>query len=305
VEIASWHWIFLINAPIGLAGVFFAFFHMPNIKGKQSRFDIVGLLLFGGGLLFLTFGFEVGGSKTADMTLLAATIVISCIMLFGYYLHVKRYINPIISLELFKIRTLRIGIAGNLCTRLGIAGMPFLLPLMMQVAFGYPPILSGAMLIFSALATIAAKSLIVPLIKRIGYKRVLISNTLILSVVISSFALFDKSTSFVYIAFLLVIFGSINSIQMTSMNTIALSDIDNKMAGEANSLLLTMQRLSISFGVSAAAMILRVFEDGSFTKGDVGLSFKYTFIAMGIITAVSTLVFLKLKKNDGSRMTED
>jgi MFS family permease len=302
VEAASWHWIFLINIPIGLAGMFFAARYMPNFKGKQSHFDTIGLLLFGGGLIFLTFGFETGGGKTLNLNLLLASIILAFLFLAGYYMHAKKVKNPLISLELFRIRTLSVSVAGNLCTRLGISGMPFLLPLMMQLAFSYSPTVSGAMLILSALATITAKSWVVPIIKRFGYKRVLISNTLILSVIISSFALFDKSTPLIYIAPLLIVFGFVNSMQITSMNTIALSDIDNSTASGANSLLMTIQRLSISFGVGVAAMILRIMEDSDLTKGDIGLSFKYTFIAMGIITALSVLVFFKLKNSDGSQM---
>ncbi len=304
VEVASWHWIFLINIPIGIAGIIFAQKVMPDFTGIVKRFDIIGLILFSGGLVLFSLGLELGSDGYIDYTMVLAITIVSVLFILSYVMHAKRISYSIINIDLFKIRTLRIGLTGSLFTRLGIGSMPFLFPLLLQVGFGHSATTSGIMLMAAAIFAILAKSWVVPLVKRYGYRNILISNTLILSAVIGFFAFPGSSTPLVLLIPALAVYGTINSIQFTCMNTISLSDLDNTSASGGNGLLAITQQLSMSLGVSIGALLLRTFErTEELTSNNTEYAFKYTFLALAAITALSSITFFRLRKDDGSQMS--
>ncbi|MDU1903810.1 MAG: DHA2 family efflux MFS transporter permease subunit [Dysgonomonas sp.] len=304
VDVASWHWIFLINLPIGIAGLIFAKFVMPNFTRPSNRLDIIGFILFSLAIISLSMLLEIGEFTSIKWELIVTILLISAVCWGSYIWYSKRVKNPIVNLSLLRIRTLRVGLLGNLCTRLGIGSLPFLLPQMLQIAFLHTPTESGMVMMASAIATIIAKSQVVPLVKRFGYKNILIANTIILAFVISMFALPNKTTPLLLIVPILVIYGAVNSIQMSSMNTISLADLTPEVASGGNSMVAITQQLSMSFGVSVGATILRGTESATWlTGGDIEISFKTTFIILGIITLLSSLVFAQLKKDDGEEMS--
>ncbi|MCD7971858.1 MAG: MFS transporter [Candidatus Azobacteroides sp.] len=227
-------------------------------------------------------------------------------MLLGvsYVIYSKKINNPIVDLKLLNIRTLRVGLEGNLLTRLAIGGMPFLLPQMLQLAFLHTPTQSGMIMMVSALSTILAKSLVIPLVRKLGYRTILITNTALLGIVICLFALPDKTTPLLLLVPILAVYGCFNSIQMTTMNTISLADLTDEVASRGNSMVQIAQQLSTSFGVSVGAMVLRATESSSWlTGGNLAVSFKYTFLILGGMTLLSSLVFTQLKKEDGDSMS--
>jgi EmrB/QacA subfamily drug resistance transporter len=304
VDVASWHWIFLINIPIGVIGLIFTQKIMPNFTRTGKSFDLIGFVLFGGALISLSLGLELNESSFFNTTSIFIIITVSIALIVMYIFYAKRVSNPLINLGLFKIRTLRVGLLGNLFTRLGIGSVPFLLPQMIQIAFLHTPTGSGTILMASAISTIAAKSAVIPLVHRFGYKNILITNTIILAGVISMFALPDKTTPLYMLIPLLAIYGAVNSIQMSAMNTIALADLTPEVASGGNSLLAITQQLSMSFGVSVGALILRGIESSYWlSKGDISFSFRATFIVLGIITVFASSIFLFLRKEDGSLMS--
>ncbi len=140
---ASWHWIFLINIPIGVIGILYARKYMPNFTTPRRRFDIGGFLLFGLSLVLFSSGIELFGEKIVATWQALAVIAVSLLLLVAYVRHARRHPTPLISLSLFKTHTFSVGIAGNLATRLGTGCVPFLMPLMLQVGFGYPAIIAG------------------------------------------------------------------------------------------------------------------------------------------------------------------
>jgi EmrB/QacA subfamily drug resistance transporter len=304
VELASWHWIFLINIPIGVAGIWLANYAMPNIKQKVGLFDTLGFILFSGALTLLTLSMEIGSVGQINSLYIILCFVIAVLFIIGYLVHAKKVKNPLINLDLFKIRTLNIGLIGNLATRLGIGGLPLLLPLMLQVGLGYSAAIAGMILIPSAAANLISKSIVIPIVKKFGHKKTLITNTLLLALVISMFSLMEKNTSIYYLIPLLLVYGTISSIQFTSMNTIAIADLDNSNSSEGNSLIAVTQQLSISFGISVSSLLLinmhQIQNDISTSNLD---SFKYTFVILGLITAISSLVFTYLKDTDGNKLS--
>ncbi|WP_366195316.1 MFS transporter [Klebsiella pneumoniae] len=155
---ASWHWIFLINIPIGVIGILYARKYMPNFTTPRRRFDIGGFLLFGLSLVLFSSGIELFGEKIVATWQALAVIAVSLLLLVAYVRHARRHPTPLISLSLFKTHTFSVGIAGNLATRLGTGCVPFLMPLMLQVGFGYPAIIAGCMIAPTAIGSIIAKS---------------------------------------------------------------------------------------------------------------------------------------------------
>lgn len=301
----SWHWIFLVNIPVGILGILAAKLIMPNFKNTVGKFDTKGLLLFSLALVFITLAMELSSVQIHHWQLVVTLLSFSGILFFSYYKHFQKTPNAIIDLHLFKVRTLRVGLIGSLFTRFGITGIPFLLPLLFQVGFGYSATISGLLLLPSSITTIAIKPLIVPLVKKFGYRSILISNTLFLAAIIFVFSLMSKETPLIYSILLMIAYGAFTSIQMTAMNTITLSDVTDNQASGANSMLTIMQQLSISFGISIAALILSLYKDWfSFYEGNLVDAFRYTLITLAIFTALSSFTFSKLQPEDGHKLSE-
>lgn len=299
----SWHWIFLINIPIGIIGVFLSQKKMPNIVKPVGKFDGLGLLYISTTIVALTVIMEFLSLGITKWTWITATLLITFLSIIFYIKHSKKHEKPIINLNLFKVDTLRIGLMGNLFTRLGVGGMPFLLPLLLQIGYGHSAAISGLMLIPSALSNMLAKYAVVPLIRKLGYRKVLLTNTLILALIIVSFSLTNKDTPLFYFIPLMILFGAANSIQMSSMNTITIADLNNDTASSGNSLLAIMQQLSNSFGVSIAALILSLMQNISYGDHATVQAFKYTFIVIGVVTALSSFIFGGLKNNAGENLS--
>lgn len=302
VEIASWHWIFLINIPIGILGILVAGKSFPNYKIINGKFDFIGFILFSLSLISLSLSLEFAGDGKTTMVNIMILSLLSMSLLCTYVIYSKKVVRPIIDLDLFKIRTLKIGIIGNLITRLGIGGVPLMLPLMLQVGFGKSPTVSGVMLIFSAISTIIAKSWVIPWVKRFGYRKLLIYNTIILGISISLFSLPDKNTPIFWLIPILILYGFFNSVQMTSMNSISLAELTPANASGGNTILSVTQQLSISFGISLSSIILRGFNlSDVFTE--VSSIFRATLVVLGLITIVSSFTFKYLKSEDGAEMS--
>ncbi|ADO50628.1 multidrug transporter subunit MdtD [[Enterobacter] lignolyticus] len=300
---ATWHWIFLINIPIGVAGLIYARKYMPNFTTPRRRFDTTGFLLFGLSLVLFSSGVELFGEKIVSTWLALAIVAISLTLLAAYIFHARRHPTPLIALPLFRTRTFSVGIAGNLATRLGTGCVPFLMPLMLQVGFGYPAIIAGCMMAPTAVGSIIAKSTVTQVLNWFGYRKTLVGITLFIGLMIAQFSLQTPSMPVWMLILPLFVLGMAMSTQFTSMNTITLADLTDENASSGNSVLAVTQQLSISLGVAISAAVLRFYEgiDGTNTVEQ----FHYTFITMGAITIVSAVMFMLLKPKDGRNMIKE
>lgn len=300
---ASWHWIFLINIPIGIAGLFYARKYMPDFTTPRRRFDMSGFLLFGVSLVLFSIGIELFGEKLVA-SWLALTIIFSSIVLFYAYIrHARHHPSPLIALPIFKTRTFSVGIAGNIASRLGTGCVPFLMPLMLQVGFGYTALIAGCMIAPTAIGSILAKSTVTQVLRWFGYRKTLFGVTVIIGVMIAQFALQSPSMEVWLLILPLFILGMAMSTQFTAMNTITLADLTDENASSGNSVLAVTQQLSISLGVAVSAAVLRFYE--GFESANTIEQFHYTFITMGIITLISASVFLLLKAKDGRNLIKE
>lgn len=295
----SWHWIFLVNVPIGLIGISMAKRIMPNFKKAVGRFDFRGLMYFSLALIAITMVLELISTGLTHWMLILGALLLFNLLAVIYFIHYKKTEKPIIDLRLLNIKTLRIGLSGSLITRLGIGGLPLLLPLMLQTGFGYSASTAGLLLLPSALANIAVKPFILRIIKALGYRTVLIANTILLGIVLIILGFVEHDTPLAYYILLMVFYGFFTSIQMSAMNTITLVDLDENTKSGGNTMLVIMQQLSVSFGVSVASLVLSFFQSDAF---DMNLTqpFHYTFICLAIFTIFSSFTFSRLGKTDGS-----
>lgn len=300
---ASWHWIFLINIPIGVIGILYARKYMPNFTTPRRRFDITGFLLFGLSLVLFSSGIELFGEKIVATWLALAVIAVSLILLLAYVRHARRHPAPLISLSLFKTHTFSVGIAGNLATRLGTGCVPFLMPLMLQVGFGYPAIIAGCMIAPTAIGSIIVKSTVTQVLRWFGYRKTLVGITVFIGLMIAQFSLQSPEMPLWMLLLPLFVLGMAMSTQFTAMNTITLADLTDDNASSGNSLLAVTQQLSISLGVAISAAVLRFYE--GFDSASTVEQFHYTFITMGVITIVSALMFMLLRAKDGRNLISE
>lgn len=302
VTYATWHWIFLINIPIGILGIVYARKYMPDFTTPKRRFDFTGFVLFGIGLVLLSSGIELFGEKIVASSLALAVTCGGIVLLLLYIVHARRHPSPLIPLPLFKTRTFSTGILGNIASRLGTGCIPFLMPLMLQVGFGYSAILAGCMMAPTALGSILAKSTVTQVLRWFGYRKTLMGISVIIGVLIASFALQSPAASIALLLLPLFLLGMAMSTQFTAMNTITLADLNDSNASSGNSMLAVTQQLAISFGVAVSAAVLRFYENFDNTTVE---QFHATFLTMGVVTVLSGLVFMLLKPGDGKHLIAD
>jgi EmrB/QacA subfamily drug resistance transporter len=300
-----WRFIFFLNLPIGLAGLILVYLHLPDYRGEQTRpLDIVGLILFGCGIALLSYVLEIFGEHTLGVREVSGLLMLSFLLLLGYGVHARHLTFPLLQLDLFRTRTFRAAVCGSFFTRLGIGGVPFLLPLLYQVGLGFSPIQSGLLIMPQAIAAMGMKTIMPRLLAFVGYRGILISNTLILGVLLLFFATIGPGTPIWIIVLQAFCYGAFTSLQYTSMNTLVYADIAEERTSSASSIASTMQQLSISFGVAAAGLATSLFiPHAALKSSDMIHGIHKAFVSLGGLTILSTLVFSNLKREDGDAVT--
>lgn len=301
VDYLSWHWIFLINIPIGVLGILLGLKFMPNYKSDDVDFDLKGFLIFAAASLLLSVSLELFGD-IQNITPVLLVFIMGFLFLYYYYKHAKRGGNPIFPLNLFQVRTFRVGIVGNLATRLGISSVPLLLPLMIQIAYKQSAVTSGWIIAPMALTAIFGKSYVIKILDKYGYRQTLMINTFIIGTLICLLAIPDIHTSLYWFVPIIAILGFFNSIQFTSMNTISIADLRNFQTSSGNSLLSVNQQLAIGFGIAFGLIFLKLFENTDLINGEIHNAFRLTFLTVGILTILSGFVFRRLHISDGKNM---
>lgn len=293
VEVASWHWVFLINLPIGVAGYAAAMRIMPDhYASHRSRFDLRGYLMLATGMVLLSLALDgISGMGTPHALVMLMTVA-GLAALVGYWLHAANSTAPLFSLALFHIPSYRIGILGNLFSRIGSSAMPLLIPLLLQVGMGMSPLHAGLLMIPVAAAGMLSKKMAVRLVERFGYRRVLMVNTVMVGIAMASFALVTAGQHLAWRLLQLAAFGAVNSLQFTVMNTVTLRDLDRESASSGNSLLSMVMMLAAGFGAAAAGSLLAAF--APLESHGATAALHATFLCVGAITLTSTLVFWQL-----------
>ena len=305
VDWLSWRGIFFVNVPVGLAALLLSHRYMPNHHGSARRLDIVGMTLFGAGIALVTWLLEIFGERPFD--LLSATAVASLAfgLLTAYGWRARRSPNPIFDLALFEIRTFRVSIIGGFVTRLGVGGLPFLLPLLFQLGLGFSAWQSGLLMMPPALGAIGMKWLSIDLLRRLGYRQVLIVNTVMMGLNIGLFSLVFQATPIALIVILGLTQGLFNSLQFSSMNSLAYADIEPGDSSMASSLASSLQQVSIGLGLAVGSLVAAWYL-GDSSQSDrwvAVVSLHHAFLTLGALTILSSWSFWTLHSNDGAIMS--
>jgi hypothetical protein len=270
---------------------------------KMPPLDILGFILFGTSLAGLTFGLSALSEPAVPEQWVVLIIAVSFGLLGWYVLHSRGLQHPVVKTGLFNSRPFFTSIAGNLICRLGFGGLPFLLPLLLQIDLGYTPQISGMLLAPTALGVLLVKPFSLTLLQNLGYKRLLIINTVLVGLSMWGFMIINASTSIYVIALMTFMFGFLISLQYSGMNSLAYAEVDNKDLGAATSIISTTQQISQSFGVAVAAVLLRYFTPVGPEKFSLTTNvFHHTFFTMGVVTLFSMVIFVRLRPQDGSQM---
>ncbi|GMV99817.1 MAG: MFS transporter [Candidatus Hydrogenedentota bacterium] len=308
--IVHWlHWriIFLINIPIALMGLYLVHRFMPDYrKESPAPLDFRGFLLFGSGTALISYVIEVFWEHVLPYSTLAVLALLSFGLVGGYWAHSRRTPHPMFDLDVFRVRTFRLAVMGGFITRLGIGGMPFLLPLLYQVGLGFAPWQAGLLTVPQAIAAMSMKAYSRYVLRRFGHRSVLMANTVLLGGTISLFALVDRGTPIPALLLLSFAQGFVSSLQFTSMNSLVFADVSDAEASNASSISSTAQQLSLSFGVAFASLIAELFlaNVNREIANQVLPALHQALMVMGVLTAVSSVSFWGLHTRDGSAVSQ-
>jgi EmrB/QacA subfamily drug resistance transporter len=299
---SSWRWIFFVNVPFGLAGIALALRFMEPDRGERAeRFDLAGFVLFGCAVAGLQVGLEALGRRTLPAVWIVALFALAGALLMAFVRYARRTPDPVVDLTLFRQRTFAVGtLAGGIC-RVALNGAPYLLPLMLQVGFGLSPIASGSLTFLSSAGAILVRVIVGALLRVVGFDRLLIGSALVGSAALAGFALLGPSTSRWIIAAYALVFGIIRSCQFMTSNTLSYAETAPAQLSRATSLGGLLQQLSVSFGVSLAAMMLALVSHGS--QRLTPAHFHEVFLLSAVLPLLAIPGFLRLRPEDGVQVS--
>ena len=303
----SWRDIFFVNIPVGLAALWFGHRYMPDYRTDTPRpLDVGGLILFGSGAALLSWLLEVFGEHHLSAMQGLFLLAVSLGLLGAYGWHALRVPFPLLRLSLFRVRTFRIAVLGGFITRLGIGGMPFLLPLLYQIGLGFPAWQSGLLMMPAVAAAMVMKLLSTYLLRRFGYRQVLTVNTVLIACTISAYALVGPGTPLIIIVLIGLSMGLFNSLQFSSMNTMAYADTEETDAAMASTIASTLQQMSLSFGLACGSLVTAFFlaDLPQTNQIAVASALHHAFLTLAGLTLVSSLTFWGLKPRDGESVSK-
>ncbi|WP_318378308.1 MFS transporter [Enterobacter sp.] len=296
VEYASWHWIFLINLPVGIVGAIATLWLMPNYTLQTRRFDLWGFVLLAFGMAALTLALD-GQKGLGISTLTLALLVLAGVLTLGLYLlHARKNDAALFRLSLFFTRTFSLGLLGSFAGRIGSGMLPFMTPVFLQIGMGFSPFHAGLMMIPMVLGSMGMKRIVVQVVNRFGYRRVLVISTLGLALISLVFMATALYGAWYLLPLVLFLQGMINSTRFSSMNTLTLKDLPDDQAGSGNSLLSMVMQLSMSVGVTVAGLLLGAFGQQHLAadSGNAHQVFLYTYLSMAVIIALPALIFARV-----------
>ena len=301
----SWHWIFLINIPIGLAGIALATIFIEDVRAQTpDPFDPLGAVLAGLGIGGLAFGGSLLGLNFLPTSVVIVLIIVGAGAAYAYVLHARRTPAPVLDLSLLEIPTMRAAVVGGFIYRSGMGAMPFLLPLLLQLGFDLTAFQSGLITLSNVVGAMGMKTIIPIILRRFGFRRALTANALISTALVATCATFTPGTSFLWIVAVLALGGFFRSLEFTSLNTIAYADVDHARMSRATSLVAVGQQLSISVGVAVGALAvdLTLWWHGRDTI--TAADFQPAWLIIAAIAALSCIVFARMPSDAGAALAK-
>jgi EmrB/QacA subfamily drug resistance transporter len=300
----DWRWIFWMNLPFGVLALVLATWLMPDIKAETTaRLDLKGFVLSGLGLTLSVFGLTVAGRALFEAWQVWAMVISGVMLLVAYVLHAGRAAAPLLDLKLLRHHTYRLSVIGGNLYRIPIGASPFLLPLMLQLGFGYSAFESGMVTFASAIGALLMKFTVAPILRHFGYRTVLVVNGVATAVTLVAFAAFDATTPYAVMFGVLLFAGLSRSIQFSSLNTLAYADIPQVDIAKANALYTVAQQLFLAVGVAVGAMLLDV---SLWWRGAVELvagDFSFALLVVAVFALAAVPAYLRLEPGAGASIS--
>jgi EmrB/QacA subfamily drug resistance transporter len=298
-----WRWIFLINIPICVLGIWLALRFIPNFREPDHPpFDLLGFVLSGIGLSAAMLGLATLWEHMLSPRASAVCVAIGAVALTAYGWHARRTEHPLLDLRLFRLATFRAGVIGGAMFRAGQGAVPFLLPMMLQLAFKLTPLQSGLLTFAAAVGALFMKTLTTTILGRWGFRTVLSVNAVVASVMLSICGLFTIETPHAVILTVVLIGGCLRSLQFTSLNAISFAEVSQRDMSQATSLMSVGQQLSMSLGVMVGAYALQGAH--AFRGGPdlVSQDFRIAFFVVSAVAVTSIVSFVKLPPTAGAEL---
>src|SRR5271169_560898 len=300
----SWHWIFLINVPIGVVGVAMASRYIANVRVEHhDPFDFVGFILSGLAIAGLAFGLSVMGLDFLPAGVVATLLCVGAIAAVAYVVHARHTPVPILDLSLLSLPTFRASIVGGFLFRLGIGALPFLLPLLLQIGFNLTPFQSGLITFTTALGSFFMKAAVVSVLNRFGYRNVLLYNALISSAFLAACATFVPGMPYLAMVAILLPGGFFRSLQFTSINTIAYAEIEPPKMSRATTMVAVAQQLALSTGVAVGALVVEITLRLKHAAAMSAIDFPPAFLVVSLLSASAALIFYRLAPDAGAELS--
>jgi EmrB/QacA subfamily drug resistance transporter len=303
VTYMDWRWIFFVNIPIGILGIVLATLYIPEIREETPPLDTKGFLLLACGLGGLILGTAMMGRRIAPPELAAACIGAGAIALPLYARHALVVPRPLLDLRLLRLKTFEAGIAGSLFFRFGVGASAFLLPLMLQLAFGLDALHSGLITFAGAAGALAVKPLARGFLRRFGFRRLLIVNGVLASAVLLASSLFTPATPHLVITLVLLCGGFLRSLQFTSLTAITYAEIEPRQVGSATGMASVGQQVSVSLGVAVGAMAVELSEWARGHAAPQTEDFATAFVVVGLMSMLSALLMFRLPADAGDEIS--
>lgn len=305
---ASWHWIFFINVPLGLAAIILSLRIIPDIRETERRsFDLSGFITTSVAMVSLVTAMERLGDRQPQIwpTLALAALGFGCLL---YSIrHFRRAAAPMVRLDALQVPTFRVTMYGGSLFRASISAVPFLLPLLFQVGFGMDPFHSGLLVLAVFVGNLTIKPATTPLIRWLGFRRLLLINGALNVCSLLACALLTPQTPVWAIMLILYLGGVFRSIQFTGVSTLAFADVPAAQMSDANTLFSTASQLAVGLGITLGAISIRLGEqvgDWLHLTELPGISFRLSFVFIALICLVGMIDSLHLAKTAGSSVSE-
>jgi EmrB/QacA subfamily drug resistance transporter len=306
---ASWHWVFFLNVPFGLAALAAIAKYVPNQRNELRRsMDIGGFVLSGTALIALLYGTELASRQDARIAHAAGFILAGVILGSIAVRHFRRVRNPLLDLTTLGVPTYAVTVLWGLATRIGIEAVPYLAPLLFQIGFGLSAFQSGLLLLATAVGNLGMKVFTTPILQRFGFRTVAMFATATAAVIVAAYGWLFPSTPLAVMLIVLFVYGLARSLQFTTLATLAYADVEDPQKGPASTLWSVAQQMAIGMGIAFGALCLRISttlgaaprrEAQAFALGD----FRWAFLAAGVLIAVSIVGYARLPADAGNAIT--
>jgi EmrB/QacA subfamily drug resistance transporter len=302
---ASWHWIFLINVPIGLIGIALVTRYIENIRSEtREGFDAVGMVLSGVAVAGLTFGLSVAGTVVLPWPIVVAIVLTGAVSMALYLIYARRVPTPILDFSLLRLPTFRASLIGGFLFRIGVGAMPFLLPLLLQVGFKLTPFQSGTITFTSTMGALFMKAATSTVLKWYGFRNVLSINAVLAGLFIAACALFSVGVPFSVMIAILLVGGFFRSLQFTAINALAYAEVSRQRMSRATTLSAVGQQVSLAAGVAIGALTVEtVVRWKGLTTIEIS-DFPPGFLIVGLIAASSAILFAQLPPDAGAELAD-